>query len=196
MDELKLITASNLIKLRTEAGMTQAELGARLNYSDKTVSKWERAESVPDAFVLKQLAAIFGVSVDYLLSEHAEWEPAPRPGQGRKTSFSTGVVTLVSVMGIWTLAVFMFVIFWILGSLQWIIFAAAVPVTVITLLVFNCVWRQGRNNVWIVAALVLSVFLLIYLTLLKFNLWQLFLVLVPAEIIVFLSFRIRKRPKA
>ena len=132
------------------------------------------------------------VSVDYLLSEHDEWEHAPRQGQGKKTSFSTGVVTLVSVMGIWTLAVFMFVIFWILGSLQWIIFAAAVPVTVITLLVFNCVWRQGRNNVWIVAALVLSVFLLIYLTLLRFNLWQLFLVLIPAEIIVFLSFRIRR----
>ncbi len=192
MDELKLITASNLIKLRTDAGMTQAELGSRLNYSDKTVSKWERAESVPDAFVLKQLGEIFGVSVDYLLSEHDEWEHAPRQGQGKKTSFSTGVVTLVSVMGIWTLAVFMFVIFWILGSLQWIIFAAAVPVTVITLLVFNCVWRQGRNNVWIVAALVLSVFLLIYLTLLRFNLWQLFLVLIPAEIIVFLSFRIRR----
>lgn len=192
VDELKLITASNLIKLRTGAGMTQAELGSRLNYSDKTVSKWERAESVPDAFVLKQLAAIFGVSVDYLLSAHAEWEPSPKQGQGKKASFSTGVVTLVSVMGIWTLAVFMFVIFWILGSLQWIIFAAAVPVTVITLLVFNCVWRQGRNNVWIVAALVLSVFLLIYLTLLKFNLWQLFLVLIPAEIIVFLSFRIKR----
>ena len=182
MDELKLITASNLIKLRTDSGMTQAELGSRLNYSDKTVSKWERAESVPDAFVLKQLAGIFGVSVDYLLCEHDEWERTP----------STGVVTLVSVMGIWTLAVFMFVIFWILGSLQWIIFAAAVPVTVITLLVFNCIWRQGRNNVWIVAALVLSIFLLIYLTLLKFNLWQLFLVLIPAEIIVFLSFRIRR----
>lgn len=192
MDELKLITASNLIKLRTDSGMTQAELGSRLNYSDKTVSKWERAESVLDAFVLKQLAGIFGVSVDYLLCEHDEWERTPKPEHGKKTSFSTGVVTLVSVMGIWTLAVFMFVIFWILGSLQWIIFAAAVPVTVITLLVFNCIWRQGRNNVWIVAALVLSIFLLIYLTLLKFNLWQLFLVLIPAEIIVFLSFRIRR----
>lgn len=192
MDELKAITASNLIKLRTDAGMTQAELGSKLNYSDKTVSKWERAESVPDAFVLLRLAEIFGVSVDYLLHKHAEWEPTPDRAPGEKT-FSTGVVTLVSVTGIWTLAVFMFVIFWILGSLQWIIFAAAVPVTVITLLVFNCVWRGGRNNVWIVAALVLSIFVLIYLTLLRFNPWQLFLVMIPAEIIVFLSFRIKKR---
>ena len=34
MDELKLIFASNLIRLRTAAGMTQAELGEQLNYSD------------------------------------------------------------------------------------------------------------------------------------------------------------------
>ena len=34
LSELKLVTASNIIKLRTGAGMTQAELGAALNYSD------------------------------------------------------------------------------------------------------------------------------------------------------------------
>ena len=39
MDELKLIFASNLIRLRTAAGMTQAELGEQLNYSDKSISK-------------------------------------------------------------------------------------------------------------------------------------------------------------
>ena len=35
MDELKLIFASNLIRLRMATGMTQAELGEQLNYSDK-----------------------------------------------------------------------------------------------------------------------------------------------------------------
>ena len=56
MDELKAIFASNLIKLRTGAGLTQAELGEMLHYSDKSVSKWERAEAIPDAFVLKAIA--------------------------------------------------------------------------------------------------------------------------------------------
>ena len=41
MDDLKVITASNIINLRTAKGMTQAELGELLNYSDKTVSIWE-----------------------------------------------------------------------------------------------------------------------------------------------------------
>ena len=77
LDELKLITASNLINLRTGAGMTQAELGAKLNYSDKTISKWERAEAIPDAYVLTQIAEIFQVSVDSLLKSHDEWKPIP-----------------------------------------------------------------------------------------------------------------------
>ena len=49
MDEIKAAFASNLIRLRTAAGLTQSELGEILHYSDKAVSKWERAESVPDA---------------------------------------------------------------------------------------------------------------------------------------------------
>ena len=53
MDELKAVFAANLIRLRTGANLTQAELGEKLHYTDKAVSKWERAESVPDAMVLK-----------------------------------------------------------------------------------------------------------------------------------------------
>ena len=74
LSELKLISASNIIKLRTGAGLTQAELGEKLNYSDKTISKWERGEAIPDAYVLTQMAEIFGVTVDYLLSSHDAWE--------------------------------------------------------------------------------------------------------------------------
>ena len=103
-------------------------------------------------------------------------------------------MTLVSIIGIWTLALLVFIIiFWALGSLQWLVFAATVPVTMITLLVFNSVWRHGRENKWIVAGLVLSLLLLVYLMLLRYNPWQILLLILPAEIIVFLSFRIRKR---
>ena len=69
MDELKLIFASNLIRLRTEAGLTQAELASMINYSDKSVSKWERGEAVPDAYVLKQMA-----EVSRLLNEEEDWK--------------------------------------------------------------------------------------------------------------------------
>ena len=187
MDDLKVITASNIIKLRTQAGMTQLELAEQLNYSDKSVSKWERAESMPDAYVLKRMSEIFGVSVDYLLSAHDEWKPAA-PEQ----TISSRVVTTIAIVGIWTAALLAFIVCWLMGHLVWLIFAYAVPVSLITLLVLHSIWEAGRYNYWIIAALVLSVITVVYLTLLEQNWWQLFLLAIPAELVVFLSSRIKK----
>lgn len=76
MSDLKKIIANNISELRRAFPLTQAELAEKLNYSDKAVSKWERGESMPDIEVLKQIADLFGVSVDYLLSEtHDKSEP-------------------------------------------------------------------------------------------------------------------------
>ena len=73
MDDIKMIIAKNIIDLRKRDGITQAELAQRLNYSDKAVSKWERGESVPDITVLKTIADIFSVKVDYLITaEHID----------------------------------------------------------------------------------------------------------------------------
>ena len=194
MDELKIIFASNLIKLRTQAGMTQAELGEKLHYSDKSVSKWERGESIPDAFVLKCLAEMFQVTVDYLLCSHDAWEKPVQPG-AEKESYSRMFITLATVAGIWTLTVAEFVVAWILGHAHWISFVAAVPVSLITLLVLNSLWFKGKGNMYIVMALVLCVVALVYFSFFENNFWQLFLIAVPAELVVFLSFQIGKSRK-
>jgi transcriptional regulator with XRE-family HTH domain len=195
MDELKLVVASNLIKLRQQAGMTQAELGEKLNYSDKTVSKWERGESIPDAYVLTQLANLYGLTVDALLHTDDGWhapEDGPHAAQdGDTPTFRSNVVTMVAIAGIWTAAIILFVVLWLaLDKLVWIVYPSAMPVTLITLLVLNSVWNQGRHNMIIVMALVASIIVLIYLVLLSLHPWQIFLILLPAELIVVLSFHI------
>ena len=200
MEDMKLEVAGRLIKLRQEAGMTQAELGEKLNYSDKTVSKWERAESLPDVYVLSRIAAIYGTTVDGLISGQEPWQdPVQREREAEKAAapkFSSTVVTLVAIAGIWTMAVLMFVIFWLaLDKLEWLIFATAVPVSLITLLILNSVWNKGRHNMILVMLLVACVTALVYLFLLPFNPWQIFLVLIPAEILVVLCFHIRKRER-
>ncbi len=192
MDELKAAFAGNLIRLRTAAGLTQSELGEKLHYSDKAVSKWERAESVPDAWVLKELSRIFGVTVDELLSEPGHWAPPPTL-RTEKETYSRLFIILCSIAGIWTLCMVEFVVVWlVLDSIQWIVFVAAVPLSLIALLVFNSVWFRGKHNMYIVMALVLSLVLLIYLLLLRRNIWQIFLILIPAELVTFLAFQIRK----
>ena len=62
----------NLTRYRKAAGMTQAQLAALLNYSDKIVSKWERGDGLPDLPTTIALSEILGVSVDTLLQAPGE----------------------------------------------------------------------------------------------------------------------------
>lgn len=69
-----------LKQLRFEKDLTQKELADRLHVSFQTVSKWENGENEPDIATLKELAALFNCSVDYLIgSEKEEVVPASQP---------------------------------------------------------------------------------------------------------------------
>ncbi len=196
MVDLKLVIASNIIKLRTDAGMTQSELGAKLNYSDKSISKWERAESLPDANVLKQMGEIFGVSMDYLFNTHDEWvpDPEPEPKEAEKPKFNHKAVEAVALCGVATFALFFFILFWIiLDKLVWIVFFAALPVGVLTHLVLNSVWNKGKGNILIIGAFIFSLLLLIYVALIHINPWQIFLLMLPISAILFYVSKIRKK---
>ena len=173
--------------------MTQAELGEQLNYSDKSISKWERGEAIPDAMVLKRMSELFGVTVDYLLNEHDAWQPGPEPSACDRSHHA---IILVALMGIVTLAVLVFVVLWLwLGQVEWVVFPCFVPAAVITYLVLNSVFFGGQGNLYVVLGLVASIFLAGYLVLLRFgmNFWQLFLILIPAEAVVYFSFHIRAK---
>jgi transcriptional regulator with XRE-family HTH domain len=185
---LKVVFASNLIRLRTDAGMTQAQLAEKLNYSDKSVSKWERGEALPDVIVVKTMADLFGVTVDFMLTSHDQWQPAPM-----KTHVSTSTITIIVQLGIWTVAALLFVIFWMLNSFQWVIFAAALPASLITLLVLNSVWGRRKYNLATVSLLILSLLGLLYVMFAKYRPWQLFLLAVPALAIVWFSFHVRRK---
>ncbi len=194
MDELRAIFAANLISLRQKAGFTQAELAERIHYSDKSVSKWERAEALPDAAVLKSLSAIFGVTVDWLLEFHDQWE-SEETKRRKNVVIDKRAVAGVAFLGVWTLAALLFVLFWILGSIYWVILLMAVPISLVALLVLNTIFNGRRFNKWIVAALVLAGFLMLAFFLRAYRPWQLAVVLVPAELLVLLGYRIRRTPE-
>lgn len=50
--------------MRKQKGMTQSELGSKLNVSSQAVSKWEHDLSEPDLLTLKKIAEIFNISID------------------------------------------------------------------------------------------------------------------------------------
>lgn len=190
--DLKAVTAKNIASLRTARKMTQLELGEALSYSDKAISKWERGEAVPDAYVLLELSRIFEVSVDWLLTPHEETMPPPPPP--REHTRTHLVITLLSFFGVWLLATVAFVMLAILDTVLWQIFVYAIPASITVILVFNSLWGRPRHNYIVVGLLVPSLILCAYVACLPKSFWMLFLLLPPAELMVLLSrFLLRKK---
>ena len=59
---------AQIARLRKEKGLTQNDLGNRLNISFQAVSKWERGETLPDTAILLDLANVLETSVDLILN--------------------------------------------------------------------------------------------------------------------------------
>ncbi len=66
MDQEKM--GKFISELRKEKGLTQKDIGDKLNISDNSVSKWERGINAPDIYYLGPLSEIFGVSIKELLN--------------------------------------------------------------------------------------------------------------------------------
>ena len=196
---MKRVIARNISTLRKQHGMTQLELAEKLNYSDKAISKWERGDSIPDITVLKTIADLFGVTVDYLIT--AEHPQALTPSlhldeeqnNGHRFPFRVhAVITGLSILLVWLIATFLFFIFAyalpesLFGQL--LPFVWAIPITAIVWLVMNSIWFNRRRNYLIISMLMWSALLGVYLTVLSFgvNLWLIFVLGIPGQAIIFM----------
>ena len=68
-ENIKDIIAANLVELRKSKKMTQSEVAEKLNYSDKAISRWEHADSLPDIETLCKVCEIYVVKFEYLLQK-------------------------------------------------------------------------------------------------------------------------------
>ncbi len=189
MEDLKPIFAFNLAALRKKKGWTQLELAERLNYSDKAVSKWERGESLPDVMILKQIADLFEVTVDYMLVRDHETATVPVSKRKRRNQ---AMITGISCVTVWLIAS---IVYFSLGfvdsvtSWSWLVFLAAIPACGIVLLVFSALWWGKRwlfttVSVLIWSLLTLAFFMVYFLA--HLNIWLIFVIGIPAQVIVFL----------
>ena len=191
MDQLKPIIARNIAALRQAAGMTQLELAEALHYSDKAVSKWERGESVPDVAVLKQIADLFEVTVDYLLQEEHKQAATETVKQvSRWRIRNHGIITGISVVLVWLIATCVFAVLdMTIPQIQyhWLAFVFAVPVSMIVWLVFNSIWFNAKLNFLIISFLMWTGIFAVWLTsflCLDWNGWLLFIIGIPAQVII------------
>ena len=98
--------SEKLTNLRKQKGLSQEELGEKLNVTRQTISKWELGQTSPDMAKLTEIANFFGVSVDDLTNEEKEIkEPTSNTNisssnslNGTNTGVKTGVIILVVIL--------------------------------------------------------------------------------------------------
>jgi len=200
MDTLKEIIANNLIKFRKNCGLTQLELAEKLKYSDKNISKWERGESVPDVIILKQLADIYNITVDdFLVEDNKKGLISSNDNKKSKTRKMTkkqALITLLSVSIVWLVATLFFGIFSnVVGvaPFAWYAFVIALPASCVVTLVFSSLWCTNLLNAIIVSLLIwLSALTIFVIFSFVNNIWFIFIVSIPLQILDILWFVFRK----
>ena len=196
MEDIKNIVARNIAELRILNNMTQLELAEKLNYSDKTISKWERAESSPDIAVLVEIAELFGVTLDYMVrSENID--ERVKENKREEAKYNHRAITYISESCAWIVALFAFIITSLIiqkMTFQWLYFVYALPVALIIRLIFNSIWFNPRNNYWIISALMWSVLAAVHVTFLyfKINVALIYLLGVAGQVVIVLWSFIKK----
>ena len=186
-ERLKLVIAEKIAYYRKLNGHTQAELAELLNYSDKSVSKWERAEGMPDISVLVQIAELYGTTVNDLINDAP---PRSRPDERRRNR----LVTLLSVGLVWLVAT---VVFFAIGLLNgelngaWLTFIYAVAVSFIVLIVFTTLWWSKLMQFLSVSGLIWSLALCLHLSVPKQNIVLIYIVAGVLQVLAAGWFRLR-----
>ena len=189
------LLAKNLVYYRKASGLTQLELAEKFNYSDKSISKWERGEGFPDVFVLKSLADFYGITIDdFYLEEHKK---IVKQSQKRKQIYirllSIGIGWLVTVLT-----------FFLLNTLlspdvpfkPWLVFIYGAVITAIIWLVWEFIYQKRFLRMLATSALIWTVATSLYFTFLiavGTNLPLIFVVAVPLQVLEILWFLFRRK---
>lgn len=191
-EKLRENFARNLSHYRKSLGLTQTELAERLNYSDKSISKWERGDGLPDLSVTAQLAEIFGLTVNDLLAD--------KPRKRLMTTHNKIIITLLSIGIAWLIATVLFFLFELIlpnAYNWWLLYIYAVPTSAIVGIVFSCAWWKKIHIFASISTLIWSITLCIMLTVSAFvnepKIYLIFIVAAVLQALTILWFLIKKQ---
>lgn len=191
-DAVKKIIVQNLAEYRKSAGLTQQELAEKLNYSDKSVSKWERGEGLPDILVLKALADIYGVSVNDFFVEHKNEKIRFRSLKTLRAK--RWLIALLSTGLVWLIATIVTVTWLLIDSsvpVAKYAYLVAFPVSMVVLLVFSCLWCKLWEKCLVASILVWSLCILVDVVLVIDNSWLIYMVGVVLQLLVVMWYLLR-----
>ncbi len=176
----------NLAFYRKAANKTQLELANELNYSDKSVSKWERGEGIPDLEVAAQIANILGISVSDLIADKVKRRILITRNKALITGLSVGIVWLVA-------AILFFLFQFVLPDIRsWLVFIYALPISAIVSIVFSGIWWKRIHILLSVSLLIWSAGLCACLSYPNPKIFLIFIIAAILELLSLLAFFIKK----
>ena len=172
MESLEKIFSKNLIKYRTLMGLKQSDLAKKINYSDKSISKWERGEGLPDLKATKNLCDIFGITIDDMLKENDDHKTkiTKTITTKHKKHFLTSLLSASIVWLIATIVYVSLVIAEVKGNI-WLPFIYAIPISSIVFIVFSSIWGNNLLQFLCITLLLWGVILSITLSTQISNIW-------------------------
>lgn len=210
-EKIKKQIGANIASYRKRSSMTQAGLADKLNYSDKAVSKWERGESVPDVVTLVELSKLFGVTVDDLVVDPNELPENPGKiervmeravEKTLKRKADKPAILKLSSLVVWFVALLLVVLlsfFDVKGT--WVAFVYAIPADAVVQLCLRSAWKDFRWNRYLISAIMWGGLLSVFATVLAFvdmalwsQLWRIFLLGIPGQVAILLSFKLVHKP--
>lgn len=170
-------------------GLKQSELAKQINYSDKSISKWERGEGLPDLKATSKLCEIFGITIDDMLKENDDHN-----GKISKTLIFKNkkhfLTTLISASLVWLVATIVYVsllIFQAEGRI-WLPFIYAIPISAIVFLVFSSIWGNTLHKFLCVSFLLWGIILSLALSISHSRIWFICEIGAVCQIIIILWF--------
>ncbi len=183
-EQLKKNLARNLTELRKAHGITQSELGEKLTYSDKSISKWERGDGLPDLLVLNKLSEIYGITINDIIGDDL---PKISENKPKKPHLSKRIIIPLMAVGlvflVASLAFFAVKIAGVQDSKMWLIFLYALPIAFIPSIVFTCIWWGVIPRAVCVSGLIWSLVVCLRMT---FNIQNMNFIFISAAIFQFL----------
>lgn len=196
MKTLNDIISENLIIQRKNNLLTQSEVAFLLNYSDKSVSKWEQGHAIPTLEILMELTKIYNTTLDELVTdkdikkidERKEFENLV------KKQYSRLIVSLLSISCVWIIATIIYSVLTMAGvSNGSLAYLWSVPITALMSFIFNFIWGKRSISTLIISVLLWLTLASIYITLYVVEpMVQIFYIGIPIQVTIILTKYITK----
>ena len=182
--EIRANFAKNIKELRLSRKMNQVQLGEKLSYSSKAISKWENGDVMPDVVTLKMIADFFSIKVDDLISnKHVVFKSHRRRNHMLVTISSALLAFLVAA-----------IVFLILSSVHveraWFSFIVAIPTSGVVFVVFSSLWYKRIHIMISVMYLIVGACITTILLIPLYLWWEILIIGLLLILLDFVFFRI------